>query len=176
MPPLEPKTVVTDTGPLFSFLTLRYAHRTPRLANHSNALIAKLNEYLWDSKRQEAVLSLFTNVTALYTTSHVIAELHGLVKNRLKLRDDHARSFWHVACEVLAAKALEEDLVRLLDMAAASDLRAAVGNIGPTDTALISLAKTKGCPLLTEDERTLAPVAWNMAVDCWVLQHRFPRE
>lgn len=68
--------------------------------------------------------------------------------------------------ELLQQKNLDECLLRLLDLYAKDHLRSAVCEIGPTDTALIELARQEGCVLLTDDERTLYRLALKIGVDC----------
>ena len=73
--------------------------------------------------------------------------------------------------ELLAAKGLDERLLCLIeDMFHRDDVRNNVAQIGPTDAGLIELARREGCVLLTDDERTLAPLAYRFHVDCRIFK------
>ena len=74
----------------------------------------------------------------------------------------------------LAKKQLDEQLIRLLDLSS-SQLRNSVCLIGPCDTGLIELAHREGAILLTDDRRTLAPLARGNGVDCHVVEDLLPR-
>jgi len=56
------------------------------------------------------------------------------------------------------------------------DTREALCAIGPADTGLIGLALSAGCPLVTDDERTLAWRAWRAGVDCQLTRLLIGRE
>jgi len=75
----------------------------------------------------------------------------------------------------LSAKGLNERLVKLLALHRDTSLRRAVGEVGSTDTGLVSLARQVECftpdkVLLTDDQRTLAPLARQQQVYCYVVE------
>ena len=49
-------------------------------------------------------------------------------------------------------------------------IRNNISTIGPTDAGLIELALREGCMLLTDDQRTLAPLAYRLGVDCGIFK------
>jgi hypothetical protein len=116
---------------------------------------------------QNACLELFRSIRSILTTSHVIGELQGLQTSRLKLKGADLKSFWLASMELLALSKLDERLLRLIeDGFQREDVRHNIAQIGPTDAGLIQLALREGCTLLTDDERTLAPLAYRLGVDC----------
>ncbi|MBI1762245.1 MAG: hypothetical protein HYR56_12505 [Acidobacteria bacterium] len=164
--PLPIQKAVIDTGPLFTVLVLNFVQRTQYPAQKRQNLLrgAGLDWYLLESPtRQENYLRLFASIPVMLTTSHVIGELQGQQK-RIKSHDQSLygadlRNFWLCSMELLQQKNLNERLLRLLDLYAQNSLQQAVCEIGPTDTALIELARQENCVLLTDDDRTLAPLA-----------------
>lgn len=78
--------------------------------------------------------------------------------------------------DFLQRKRLDERAaLRLLDMHRLEDLRDAVYKAGPTDVGLIELAREERCTLLTNDERTLASMAWELGFDCRLVQYELEK-
>lgn len=161
-----PKAVV-DTGPLLTVLTLNYVRMIGATDEKRRSILKRIiSDDLFKSPIfEEGYLRLFDSIRTVLTTSHVIGELQGLQK-RLKLQGDDLKNFWLTGMDFLKSKNIDEKLLRLLDMHGREELREAVCVIGPTDTGLIDLARKEGCVLLTDDERSLAPLAWGNGVDC----------
>jgi hypothetical protein len=160
------KKTVLDTGPLLSAITLEFIRTLPSARRESILSKSGLELYLINSHvKQENFLLFFQSIDTVLTTSHVIAELHGLrfLKGQAQI------DFWCCAITLLKKKVLSEELVRLLELDS-NGLCRKIGEIGPTDIALTELARSQGCILLTEDRRTLAPWAWSQGVDCRVVQ------
>lgn len=162
---------VIDSGVLFTTLTLNYIRRThfpePKRTKILNSLDMELRA---NGERQQAYLLMMSSIGVTLITSHVVGELQGLQTSRLGLRDDDLRFFWLHSLEYLLERNLDERLLRLLDMNSREHSREALCNIGPADTGLIDLALSEGCPLLTDDEHTLAWRAWRAGVDCRVVR------
>lgn len=161
---------VVDTSPLFTALTLELVQRSPRTSRRSILEKSSLPIYLAkSSSRQEAFLQFFASIRTILTTSHVIAELQGLLKR------EHQRKFWSYGMDLLSTRGFHEGFLRpLLDMHRIDVLREAVCSEGPTDTGLIELARKEGCALLTDDERTLARRAWQLGMDCRLIRNLLP--
>jgi rRNA-processing protein FCF1 len=119
---------------------------------------------------EERYLNLFKSIKSMMTSSHVIGELQGLQNSRLKFDGNDLRRFWLFGMEFMRARNLEEAFVRLLDMEERDYLRESVCRLGPTDTGLIEIARREGCVLLTDDERTLARLAWEQGIDCRLMK------
>jgi len=119
-------------------------------------------------------LGLLGSINVKLTTSHVIGELHGLQASRLKLYGDDRRGFWLASIDLLTQWNIDETLIRLLDLAADEKFGNFLPEIGPTDTGLIQLAFQHGCVLITQDERTLAPKARAVGVDCRLVDRLLP--
>jgi len=159
-------TAVMDASPLFASLILELADKSPE--SHRNAILGQsaLPEFLMGNPtRQENFVRLLRSIPNLLTTSHVIAEVNGLLK-REHIRGERYRAFWTCGMDLLNARALDErSLLRLLDMYVVSELKEGVCTLGPVDTALIDLTRSEGATLLTDDS-TLAGRAWEIGVDC----------
>ena len=101
----------------------------------------------------------------------MIGELQGLQT----LKGEYQKGFWTHAMQWLSTKGLDEKLVRLFDVYQDEALRLAVGEVGSTDAGLVRLARQVGCftpdkVLLTDDRRTLAPLARQQQVYCYVVE------
>lgn len=119
---------------------------------------------------QTACLELFQSIRSVLTTSNVIGEIQGLQTSRLGLRGEDFKGFWLGSMELLAPK-LDERLIRLIeDGFRYPDRRNNISQVGPTDAGLVELARREGCMLLTNDEGTLARLAWRLHVDCKIFK------
>lgn len=143
------RNVVVDTGPLFDFLTLEYANSCSPTKRNSVLSNKRFPEDLrGKSRRQDNLIKLFRAIRRVLITPHVVAELQGL----LTLKDDYFTGFWRHSVRVLVLKNVDERLLlTLAQMQGEESLRESLYTIGPTDTALIHLAKLEGCLLLTKD-------------------------
>lgn len=158
---------VIDTGPLYNALVLQLVEKSPESLRKPILQNSGLHSHLAESPSQQwAFVQFFRSIPTILTTSHVIAEVNGLLK-REHIKDTRYRAFWTHGMDLLNARALDErSLLRLLDMYVVEKLKEGVCTIGPVDTALIELARKEGCTLLTGDNNTLARRAWELGVDC----------
>jgi hypothetical protein len=124
---------------------------------------------------QEQFLNLLASVKGKLTTSHVIAEMQGLANSRLKLSRDDRVAFWRASIDLLTLWNLDEQLIRLLDMASRKELRDRLPDIGIVDTGLIELAAQSGGILITQDERTLAARALRDGIECRLVKQLIPQ-
>lgn len=159
------RQVVLDTGPLFSALICNYSFRNIEYGRLPSATAA-LEAPLLERSSQKQFLELLSSIDEKLTTSHVIAELQGLERARLRLYGNEHLNFWRESLDLLLQWNIDEKLIRLLDMAANQDFRDLIPELGLVDTGLIELAREHGCPLITQDERTLFPRALALGVDC----------
>jgi rRNA-processing protein FCF1 len=159
--------VVIDSGPLFTILTLNYFIQTNR-----RSLLQTIDEDIRRSvSMQNACLELFRSIRFILTTSHVIGEIQGLQTSRLGLKGKDFQGFWLGSMELLALNNFDERLLRLIeDGFRQVGVRQTISKIGPTDGGLIELALREGCVLLTDDQRTLAPLAYRLGVDCRIFK------
>ena len=165
---------VIDSGPLFSALVLNYDLREIRYGR-SPRFTDVLADPLQNTTAQQRFLELLGSIREKLTTSHVIAELNGLEKSRLRLYGYGRLDFWRTSIDLLIQWDIDETLIRLLDLASDESFRACLPEIGAIDTGLIQLALRHECVLITEDERTLAPEAWTRGVDCRLVKQLVPR-
>ena len=168
-----PKAVI-DSGPLFDALVLNYDHQ--RVASGRSArFVSVLDDFLQSANAQRHLLTLLASIREKITTAHVIAELNGLEKTRHKLYEPYKYEFWRTSNDHLVQWSIDEQLVRLLDLASHDSLRVCLPEIGVADTGLIDLAARHGCILITWDERTLAREAYRRQVDCRLGRQLIPR-
>ncbi len=159
---------VIDSGPLFSALVLHYASRPFTRINREVCMKA-IDPWLADGRsRQEQFLILLASIREKSTTSHVIAELNGLEKSRLGLYGPELNRFWSGSIDLLMRWNLDEELVRMLDVARQTEL--SLIRVGLVDAGVIELARRHGCLLITQDEGNLAPLAWELGVDCQLVR------
>ena len=168
------RKAVIDSGPLFSALVLHYQFREMRRGRRL-AFDSCLEEPLLTMPLQEQFLSLLYSIREKLTTSHVIGELQGLGTSRLKLYGDDRLNFWRASIDLLMQWNIDEQLIRLLDMANRIELTDRLASIGVVDTGLIELAAKNGCVLITQDEGTLARCAWTVGVDCRLVKQLIPQ-
>jgi hypothetical protein len=167
------RRAVVDAGPLLSALVLNFARNTPPERQQALFDRSRIADYLVQhSGRQRAFVELFQSIVEIQTTSHVIGELQGLQE----LHGDDQHDFWQASLDWLARKKLDEKLIRLLDLNSQESWREAICRIGPCDAGLVELALRGGTTLLTDDRRTLAPLAWGLGVDCRVVRDLLPEE
>jgi hypothetical protein len=157
---------VIDTGPLFSALVVSHVRRRPTQVN--DGLLGLADESVRHPDGQIRFLHLLASISNKSTTSHVLGEINGLVKTRSDLRGPDLSRFWNGCIDLLTLWNLNEELVRFLDFAGES--AQAITRVGLVDTGLIRLAQKHGCLLITEDARTLAPLAQEQGVDCRLLK------
>ena len=78
------RKAVLDAGPLFSALAINYRDRLWEQGRNAQ-LERALQDPLLTRANQQSFMDLLKSITVKLTTSHVIAELHGLQKARLGL-------------------------------------------------------------------------------------------
>ncbi len=163
------RKAVIDTSPLLAALLLDFVRNRPQAQRDSILRNSRIAEYLrTDQRLQREFIQFFDSISNILITSHVVAELQGLVN---KLDGGYKKQFWLGGMSYLSRKRLDErSPLSLIDMHEREDFRKAVCNIGPTDVWLIELARQEGCTLLTDDDRTLARYAWELGVDCRLVQ------
>ena len=151
---------VVDTSPLFNALMLTFVRENPSLRG---VLLKKpVSDYLLNNPAyQRNFLDLFQSIRKVMFTSHVIAEIQRLAQQQ----DNYIREFWQNAFVFLREKKVDEQLIKILSLAEKPEAEL-VGEIGPTDTALIELARREKCCLLTDDRRTLGAKASVRGVKC----------
>ena len=161
------RKAVIDSGPLFSALALHFVFEEEALGQTAR-FDSGLEEPLLTRTAQLGFLNLMRSIPEKLTTSHAIAELHHLQRSRLKLHGPKLETFWQTSIDLLRLWNLDERLIRLIDIS--QDLAPSIPESGLVDTGLIDLARLNGCTLITQDERTLAPLAWRLGVDCQLVK------
>jgi len=167
-----PKAVI-DSGPLFDALVCNYDLK--RVASGRRARYGSILDDVLQSKHsQQYFLTFLASIREKLTTAHVMAELYGLEKRRLKLYGPDLSEFWRTSIDLLLQWRIDEHLIKLLDLASHASLAICLPEIGVTDTGLIELAARHGCILITRDARTLAREAHVRHVDCRLVQQLIP--
>ena len=162
------RRAVIDTGPIFRALAVNHAHRRPvgvardPVLEYADASVQSPGTHL-------RFLNLLASIPQKLTTSHVLGEVNGLVNVRLGLREPELGRFWDGSIDLLTQWNLDERLIQFLVFARESGSQ--IKRVGLVDTGLIRLAQENGCPLITGDEKTLAPLAHEQGVDCHLLRN-----
>ena len=167
------RKAVLDAGPLFSALAINYRDRLWEQGRNAQ-LERALQDPLLTRANQQSFMDLLKSITVKLTTSHVIAELHGLQKARLGLKAAELESFWSGSIQLLRLWNIDENLVRLLDMATDPELLKYIPIIGLVDAGIIELASSRQCGVITQDERTLSTFAHHRSVRCWQVKELVP--
>jgi len=142
---------VVDTGPLFTALTLVYIQQAPEhrhLMRHRH----QTPSYITDPTSESDFLEFFYSIKKIMTTSHVIGQL----KSRRGVPPEIYRDFLLCAMKFLSEKALDEELITLLEIYEQENSRRLACSLGPTDAGLVALARREDCALLTDDSGLLA--------------------
>jgi len=114
-----PKAVI-DSGPLFDALVCNYDLQ--RVASGRQARFESvLDDVLQSRNSQQYFLTFLASIREKLTTAHVMAELYGLEKGRLKLFGPDLHEFWRTSIDLLLQWRIEEHLVKLLDLALKSE-------------------------------------------------------
>lgn len=163
-----PSQAVVDTGPLFDVLGLNYAQELvePKLANCLQRLSGAGQNFVERQALRDGYLQFFSKMRTLLTTAHVVGELQGLVKSRLKIdaRDDEHRFFWARSIRFLRQRNIDECLLRVIDLPDET-----VGRLGPADASVIDLARQRGCTVLT-NEGNLKSLAIAQGIPCYLMR------
>ena len=147
---MEKRPIVIDTGPLLTYLALRYL-------DGSGASKAKRDEILRDIRprsgfaetEQERFLQVMKQPAL--TTAHVISEA-------LKLRDASAlgrekETFRRNSLAVLTGDTISEIRCPIVEICLEEDFRELICRHGLTDASLIFIASRNRALLLTDDGR-----------------------
>jgi hypothetical protein len=106
------RKAVIDSGPLFSALVSNYNLLDIEYGRSIGT--RGLDGPLLDPSSQRLFLELLNSIKEKLTTSHVIGELQGLEKSRLKLRGSDRAVFWRASVDLLIRWKFDEQLVRLI--------------------------------------------------------------
>jgi hypothetical protein len=152
---LLPKAPLVDTNLLFDYLVWRFWTQA------SPSIPEPILRQLSTPDMKEAFRWYLDLAKPIQTSPHVIAEIHGLAKARLRWDGERLASFWRFAQRELARLRLQEDLIRILEMDP-DDLP----SFGPIDTSLLALAAKSDSPVLT-DEGELRGCCDKKEIEAW---------
>jgi hypothetical protein len=145
-------TVVLDTGPLLTYLTLHYLDRTG--ATDREAIIRDVrsgSRYPFTATEEERFRLLLHRFKRLLTTSPAVAEALRLREYSLLSRDRWR--FRELALERLKDGKVEDVHCPLRELCAEEGFRDLICRLGLTDASLIFVAAKERCLLLTDDRR-----------------------
>jgi hypothetical protein len=135
-----PKSPIIDTNVLYEFLLWRFSQNV-RIPIPESA-----SEYLSSDYLRTAFKWYIEAARPIYTSPHVIAEIHGLIQSRADWHGQRLGDFWGFAQGELARLRLEERLVQVREMKL-EDLK----SFGPIDSSILKLAAPTGSVVVTED-------------------------
>lgn len=164
-----------DTGQLLVALAAHIISADSISSNKAEQILFKVTEndpQLRDAGFRSRFLDWLKSQHMICTTAHVLAEVQGHVL-RLKLDPPSQVSFWESVVEFWKEFRVQEEVLRLQDKWHEPSFQEMIGEIGPTDAAVIALAGDCGLPILTADYRTLTQFAevWGVRafhlIDLW---------
>jgi len=132
------KSAIFDSGPLLLALSLNYINKN-YIQNDDEFLKLAYGKPAKIPTLKLTLEKFFNKFNKIYTTPHVIGELKGLVKSRLKLKDNEYK-FWIQSIDYLKRKNLSEKLLTLVELSDDSNYKNLIPSIGFVDTELIKLA------------------------------------
>jgi len=138
-----PRRPLVYTDVLFGFVLWQFSIKFPEIQFKRSALGPLQSGLLG-----KPLLWYFKLAKPLQTSPHVIAEIHGWAMSRAHLYRPALGYFWSLAHEELIRFGLEEELIRFAEMKLET-----LRSFGPTETAILALAKRPGGVVLTEDGR-----------------------
>ena len=163
------RKAVLDSGVMFDALVADLICSDPPVPINYGRLPGCLHESVRPPEAQRRLLEILGSIRIRLTTSHAIGEVNGLTNSRLDLRGPHLSTFWERSTELLTLWNLGERLIEFLDLARRE--AATFPRAGIVDTGLVELAFRESCVLITNDERTLALLAYERGVDCRLLKN-----
>src|SRR5208283_1655314 len=134
-----PRKPLVDTNVLFDFLLWRFCTDT------KTSMPACLSDHFSGESSRKALRWFLDEAKPIYTSPHVIAEIHGLLRSRAGWRGPRLAAFWRFAKDELARLLLREDLIRVSEMN-----REDLGAFGPVDSSILEMATRIGGVVITE--------------------------
>lgn len=172
---MDIKAAILDSGPLLIALSLNYAvQQEIEKSEFVGKAYSKSKDKIYIDKAEK----LFSNLQTFYSTPHVVGEVIGLVRSKLKLKNEEA-IFWAKSIEYLSKKNFNEQFIGLLELSKDSKISDLIPQIGFVDSELIKLAikmTDKKIPILSIDRRTLANKAQHKNVNVLIMDdviHQF---
>jgi hypothetical protein len=147
-------TILVDTGPLLTLLTLDYLRETGAAETRRGAVLADIRaERQWTVIEEELFSELLSQYSRLLTTPHVVAEAFKLRAHAALKGDQHR--FRRLAMSSFKKANLQEVHCPLVDLALNEDSVEWVCNFGATDAMLLHVSMKEACLILTDDTRLL---------------------
>ena len=160
--------VIFDSGPLLLALTLNYINKK-NISNKDYYLKNAYDKLDSIQRPYPTFTNFFEKIHFYYSTPHVIGEVIGLVRSKLKLKD-FENKFWDCSLDYLVKKKFSETLINILDLSKDPDIRPLIRNIGFVDSELIKYAHEIKLPIISIDKRTLKKEADKKNVDVLVIE------
>ena len=147
-------TILVDTGPLLTLLTLDYLRETGAAEARRGAVLADIRrERQWTVIEEELLSELLSQYGRLLTTPHVVAEVFKL-REHSELKGDQYR-FRRIAMSSFKKANLQEEHCSLVDLALNEDSVEWVCSFGVIDAMLLHVSMKEDCLILTDDTRLL---------------------
>lgn len=146
---MEKRPIVIDTGPLLTYLAIRYLDSTDAPKARRDHVLGEIRGRAFAETEQERFLELMKQ--RMLTTAHVISEA-------LNLREASALSrekeeFRRNSLGVLIAGALSEISCPIAEICKAADFRELICRCGLTDAGVIFVAAQNRALVLTDEGR-----------------------
>lgn len=146
---MEKRPIVIDTGPLLTYLAIRYLDSTDASKARRDHVLWEIRGRAFAETEQERFVELMKQ--HILTTAHVISET-------LKLREKSILSlekedFRRNSLEILTGGAVSEISCPITEICQEQDFRQLICRYGLTDAGLIFVAAKNRALVLTDDGR-----------------------
>jgi len=159
--------VILDSGPLLILLTLNYIEFYNK--QNKDTIIRKVYSNFDNIPNPVYNLNrFFKEINYFHTTPHAIGEVIGLVKSRLKLKDNE-NEFWISSFEFIKRNNFSEHLISLVELAENNHFTQLISQIGVVDSELINFAQESNMPIISIDKRTLKKEAEKRNVEVLII-------
>ncbi len=169
--PKHIKRAIFDSGPLLLALTINFINKN-NIQNFDKILQNAYDKIKNIQNPKRTLENFFSHFTRIYTTSHAIGELIGLVKSRLDFNVEYENKFWGNSIDYLKSKNLSEELIKFIELKSDIYYQELISSIGFVDTELIKLAIEHKfqLPIISIDSRTLKREANKKTIDVFILE------
>jgi hypothetical protein len=164
---VRPGPVLLDTGPLLTYLALRYADLMDVPSSYRASLFRDIRQRgrRFSETDQERLGKLIETRHAL-TTPHVILEA---TRQRKPSELARVERFREVSLAVLTSGAISEIWCSLEEICKQPKYMNLVRRFGVADATLLFISAREGCLLLTDDNRLFAALGSGSEFEIWRL-------
>jgi predicted nucleic acid-binding protein len=152
------RPIAIDTGPLLTYLALRYLDRSDAPTARRNQVLKEIRQghALGDTQREQFLKLMKRPV---FTTAHVISEALNLRGKSVLNREKE--EFRRNSLDVLTSGSISEIPCRITDVCLEQNFRELICRHGLTDAGLLFVASKRRALVLTDDARLFTAYSSN---------------